>query len=92
MQEHELNTIMDVVSDPIKNVYDISSRKNLEEIQRIIRIFKINEETKHENKTVCNQKPCNIQTCFEQQLIYRLVAVEFVILCVFFIDVFSYNG
>ena len=29
MQEHELNTIMDVVSDPIKNVYDISSRKNL---------------------------------------------------------------
>ena len=41
MQEHELNTIMDVVSDTIKNVYDISSRKNLEEIQRIIRIFKI---------------------------------------------------
>ena len=82
MQEHELNTIMDVVSDPIKNVYDISSRKNLEEIQRIIRIFKINEEQNMKTK----------QTCFEQQLIYRLVAVEFVILCVFFIDVFSYNG
>ena len=44
MQEHELNTIMDVVSDPIKNVYDISSYKNVSEIQRIIRIFKINEE------------------------------------------------
>lgn len=44
MQEQELNTIMDVVSDPIKNVYDISSYKNVSEIQRIIRIFKINEE------------------------------------------------
>ena len=44
MQEPELNTIMDVVSDPIKNVYDISSYKNVSEIQRIIRIFKINEE------------------------------------------------
>lgn len=50
MKEHELNTIMDVVSDPIKNVYDISSRKNMEEIQRIIRIFKINEEQNMKNK------------------------------------------
>ncbi len=50
MQEHELNTIMDVVSDPIKNVYDISSRKNVEEIQRIIRIFKINEKQNMKNK------------------------------------------
>lgn len=50
MKEHELNTIMDVVSDPIKNVYDISSRKNLEEIQRIIRIFKINKEQNNKTK------------------------------------------
>ncbi len=50
MKEHELNTIMDVVSDPIKNVYDISSRKNLAEIQRIIRIFKINEEQNMQTK------------------------------------------
>lgn len=50
MKEHELNTIMDVVSDPIKNVYDISSRKNLEEIQRMMRIFKITEEQNVKNK------------------------------------------
>lgn len=50
MQEHELNTIMGVVSDPIENVYDISSRKNMAEIQRIIRIFKINEEQNMKNK------------------------------------------
>lgn len=50
MQEHELNTIMDVVSDPIKNVYDISSYKNVAEIQRIIRIFQINEEQNMQTK------------------------------------------
>lgn len=50
MQEHELNTIMDVVSDPIKNVYDISSYKNVAEIQRMIRIFKINEEQNMKTK------------------------------------------
>ena len=35
MKEQELNTLMSVVSDPIKNVYKIESRKDLEEIQRI---------------------------------------------------------
>ncbi len=43
MKEQELNTLMSVVSDPIKNVYKIESRKDLEEIQRIIRIFQISE-------------------------------------------------
>ena len=37
MKEQELNTMMSVVSDPINNVYKIESRKDLEEIQRIIR-------------------------------------------------------
>jgi hypothetical protein len=50
MNEHELNTILAVVSDPINNVYDLSSRKNLAEIQRIIRIFQINEEQNVKNK------------------------------------------
>lgn len=50
MKEHELNTIMDVVSDPVKNVYDISTRKNMEEIQRMIRIFQINEEQQFKHK------------------------------------------
>ena len=44
MKEHELNTMMSVVSDPIQNVYKINSRKDLEEIQRIIRIFNISEK------------------------------------------------
>ena len=48
MKEQELNTLMSVVSDPIKNVYKIESRKDLEEIQRIIRIFNI-AENQHNN-------------------------------------------
>jgi len=50
MQEQELNTIMDVVSDPIKNVYDITSSKNVAEIQRMVRIFQINEEQNMKTK------------------------------------------
>ncbi len=46
MKEQELNTIMGVISDPIHNVYKTNGRKEIEEIQRIIRIFKINEEQK----------------------------------------------
>jgi len=44
MKEQELNTIMGVISDPVHNVYKLNGRKDIEEIQRIIRIFKINEE------------------------------------------------
>jgi hypothetical protein len=44
MNEQELNTLMGVVSDPIKNVYKLESRKEIEEIQRIVRIFNIAKE------------------------------------------------
>lgn len=44
MNEKELNTIMSVVTDPIKNVYKIETRKDLEEISRIIRIFDMAHE------------------------------------------------
>jgi hypothetical protein len=44
MKEQELNTMMSVVSDPIENVYKIVSRADLDEIQRIIRIFNISEQ------------------------------------------------
>lgn len=50
MQEKELNTVMSVVSDPIKNVYPLNCRKDIEEIQRIIRIFEISKEQKNKHK------------------------------------------
>ena len=55
MKEQELNTLMSVVSDPIKNVYKIESRKDLEEIQRI-RIFNIaeNQHNKHAMLSIKN--------------------------------------
>lgn len=46
MKEHELNTIMGVISDPVHNVYKINGRKEIEEIQRLVRIFQINEGQK----------------------------------------------
>lgn len=44
MKEQELNTMMSVVTDPICNVYKINSRKDIEEVQRIVRIFNLSEE------------------------------------------------
>lgn len=49
MNEKEINTLMGVTTDPIKNVYRIDNRKDLDEIQRIVRIFQISgsQEIKH---------------------------------------------
>ena len=41
MKESELNAKMSVISDPIENVYKLETRQDIEEIQRICRIFEI---------------------------------------------------
>lgn len=50
MKEQELNTLMSVVTDPICNVYKIESRKDVEEIQRMVRIFNIAEGQKNKHR------------------------------------------
>ena len=50
MKEYELNATMSVVADPIENVYKIESRKDIEEIQRICRIFTIAEKQANKHK------------------------------------------
>lgn len=50
MKEQELNTLMSVVTDPICNVYKMNTRKDIEEIQRIIRIFNISETQQNKHK------------------------------------------
>ena len=50
MREEELNATMSVISDPIKNVYVIKSRQDVEEIQRICRIFAISEQQGNKHK------------------------------------------
>ncbi len=56
MKEQELNAMMSVVSDPIKNVYKIESRKDIDEIQRMVRIFGIaeNQNNKHRMLSIKN--------------------------------------
>ena len=56
MKEEELNIAMSVISDPINNVYKLESRKDVEEIQRICRIFSIAEQqgNKHNMLSIKN--------------------------------------
>lgn len=50
MKEEELNAKMSVIADPIKNVYKLNSRQDIEEIQRICRIFAISEHQANKHK------------------------------------------
>lgn len=50
MKEQELNTMMSVIADPINNVYTFNSRKDVEEILRIVRIFNISENQHNKHK------------------------------------------
>ena len=50
MTEQELYASMSVIADPINNVYKLDSRKDVEEIQRICRIFQISEKQGNKHK------------------------------------------
>lgn len=50
MKEEELNAIMSVIADPINNVYKLNSRQDIEEIQRICRIFDISQKQANKHK------------------------------------------
>lgn len=50
MNEKQLNDILGTTSDPIKNRYKLNGRKEVAEIQRMMRIFAINEEQKIKHK------------------------------------------
>ena len=50
MNEQELNAAMSVIADPIKNVYKLETRQDIEEIQRICRIFAISEKQANKHK------------------------------------------
>ena len=50
MREDELNAAISVIPDPVNNVYMLNSRKDIEEIQRICRIFMISEQQSNKHK------------------------------------------
>ena len=56
MNETQLMTMMGIIADPEKNVYDLSSRKNRQEIERIVRIMNISKAQKIENKMLSIKK------------------------------------
>jgi len=49
MNEEQLNAVLGTTREPVKNVYKLVTRKNREEIQRIVRIFNINAEQKNKH-------------------------------------------
>lgn len=50
MTEEELYATMSVIPDPIQNVYKLDKRQDIEEIQRICRIFAISEQQGNKHK------------------------------------------
>lgn len=50
MKEEELYATMSVIADPINNVYKLETRQDIEEIQRICRIFAISDKQANKHK------------------------------------------
>lgn len=56
MNETQLMTMMGVIADPEKNVYDLSNRKNRQEMERIVRIMNISNSQKIEHRMLSIKK------------------------------------
>lgn len=64
MNEEQLNGVMGTICEPVKNVYKLDSRKKVEEIQRIVRIFNINEEQKIKHKMLSIKNLATMKVVF----------------------------
>lgn len=64
MNEEQLNVVLGTISEPIKNVYKLDSRKKIEEIQRMTRIFAINEEQKNKHKMLSIKNLATMKVVF----------------------------
>ena len=64
MKEQQLNTVLCTISEPVKNRYILSSRKEVEEIQRIIRIFNITEEQKIKHRMLSIKNLATMKVVF----------------------------
>lgn len=64
MNEEQLNVILGTISEPIRNVYKLSSRKEIQEIQRMTRIFQINEEQKNKHKMLSIKNLATMKVVF----------------------------
>lgn len=64
MNEEQLNVVLGTIAEPIKNVYKLNSRRSIEEIQRMIRIFAINEEQKNKHKMLSIKNLATMKVVF----------------------------
>ncbi len=64
MNESQLNAVLGTIPEPLRNRYDLSSRKQREEIQRIVRIFAINEEQKNKHKMLSIKNLATMKVVF----------------------------
>ena len=64
MNEQQLNTVLGTISEPVKNKYILASRKEVQEIQRIIRIFNITEEQKIKHRMLSIKNLATMKVVF----------------------------
>jgi len=64
MNEQQLNAVLGTISEPIKNRYDVSTRNKVAEIQRIMRIFAINEEQKNKHQMLSIKNLATMKVVF----------------------------
>lgn len=46
MNEFKINTLFDIIVDPVENVYNLDSEKSIQNMKNIINTFKIAKEQK----------------------------------------------
>ncbi len=64
MNELQLNAVLGTTTEPLRNRYDLSTRKQREEIQRIVRIFLINDEQKNKHKMLAIKNLATMRIVF----------------------------
>ena len=52
MNERELNTLFNIVTEPEQNAYKLDSVKKMQEIQRIVRVLEISKAQKESFKQI----------------------------------------
>ena len=64
MNEQQLSEVLGTISEPFNNRYRVETRKQIEEIQRICRIFKINDEQKNKHKMLSIKNLATMKVVF----------------------------
>lgn len=64
MNEEQLNVVLGTIAEPIKNVYKLNSYSKIAEIQRMTRIFAINEEQKNKHKMLSIKNLATMKVVF----------------------------